>query len=53
MVGAGFSVDDFTGAGFFKSLGCSAIGFDFWHDYFLSFQLFNAVSGFYLKLSQK
>jgi hypothetical protein len=40
MVGAGLSIDDFTGAGFFKSLGSSAVGFDFWHDYFLSLYRF-------------
>ena len=37
VIGSGFSIDNFTGAGFFKPLGCSAVGFDFWHDYFLSF----------------
>ena len=38
MIGSGFSIDDFTGAGFFKALGCRAIRFDFRHDLFLSFQ---------------
>ena len=49
MVGSGFSIDEFAGAGLFKPLGCSAIRFYFWHDSFLSFQIFNAVSGFYLR----
>jgi hypothetical protein len=40
MIGTGFSIDDFTGTGFFKALGCSAIGFDFWHYPILSLYRF-------------
>jgi hypothetical protein len=32
MIGAGFSINNFSGARFFKPLGCGAIRFDFRHD---------------------
>jgi len=36
MAGTGFTVKNFSAAGFFKPFGRRSIGFNFWHNFFSS-----------------
>jgi len=46
MAGTSFPINNFSGAGFFKTLGGRAIGFNFGHEFFSLIKISYSISDF-------